>query len=95
MPRLAPEHWRTLEAVFLAAGFRFVRQEGSHRAYAKPGVARPVVIPAYREVPVFVIRNNLNSAGVFHCAALGVLLHTLRRLAQSGGILVFDAPPVQ
>ena len=47
-----------------AAGFRFDRQEGSHRSYVKTGVARPVVIPAYREVPVFVIHNNLKTAGI-------------------------------
>ena len=64
MPRFTPEHWRTLEAVFIAAGFRFDRQEDSHRAYVKPGVARPVIIPAYREVPVFAIRNNLKTAGL-------------------------------
>lgn len=64
MPKFTPVDWRTLERVFLAAGFQFARQEGSHRAYFKPGVARPVVIPAYREVPVFVIRNNLKTAGL-------------------------------
>ena len=64
MPRFTPQHWRTLEALFVASGFRFVNQEGSHRSYVKPGVARPVVIPAYREVPVFVIRNNLKTAGL-------------------------------
>jgi predicted RNA binding protein YcfA (HicA-like mRNA interferase family) len=64
MPKLTPEHWRTVEAVFLAAGFRFVRQQGSHRSYVKRGIARPVVIPAYVEVPVFVIRTNLKTAGL-------------------------------
>ena len=64
MPKLTPEHWRTVEAVFLAAGFRFVRQQGSHRSYVKPGAARPVVIPVYAEVPVFVIRTNLKTAGL-------------------------------
>ena len=64
MPRFTPQDWRTLEKVFLAAGFQFSRQEGSHRSYLKPGVARPVVIPAYHEVPVFVIRNNLKTAGI-------------------------------
>jgi len=64
MPRFTPQDWRKLEAVFMAAGFRFVRQEGSHRSYVKDGVARPVVIPAYREVPVFIIRNNLKTAGL-------------------------------
>ena len=64
MPKFTPEHWRTLEAVFSAAGFRLTRQEGSHRSYVKPGIARPVVIPTYKEVPVFIIRNNLKTAGL-------------------------------
>jgi predicted RNA binding protein YcfA (HicA-like mRNA interferase family) len=64
MPKFTTEHWRTLEAVFLAAGFQFARQEGSHRSYVKLGVARPIVIPTYREVPVFIIRNNLKTAGL-------------------------------
>ncbi|MEA2693497.1 MAG: hypothetical protein QOJ16_2884 [Acidobacteriota bacterium] len=64
MPRLTPLPWRTLEKVFLAAGFVFARQEGSHRTYVKPGVPRPVVIPAYSEVPLLIIRNNLRTAGI-------------------------------
>jgi predicted RNA binding protein YcfA (HicA-like mRNA interferase family) len=64
MPRFTPVDWRTLERVFLAAGFRFARQEGSHRAYVRDGVARPVVIPTYSDVPVFIIRNNLKTAGL-------------------------------
>lgn len=64
MPRIVPIHWRDLEKVFLAAGFRFARQEGSHRAYSKDGVIRPVVIPTYDEVPVSIIRNNLKTAGI-------------------------------
>jgi predicted RNA binding protein YcfA (HicA-like mRNA interferase family) len=64
MPKFSPQHWRTLEAVFLAAGFQFARQEGSHRSYVKQGIARPVVIPTYSEVPVFIIRNNLKTAGL-------------------------------
>jgi len=59
MPRITPVHWKVLERVFLAVGFRFARQEGSHRSYIKPGIARPVVIPTYEQVPVAVIRNNL------------------------------------
>ena len=64
MPRLTPVDWRTLERVFMAAGFRFARQEGSHRSYVREGVARPIVIPTYSEVPVFIIRNNLRTAGL-------------------------------
>jgi predicted RNA binding protein YcfA (HicA-like mRNA interferase family) len=43
---------------------QFARQEGSHRSYTKPGISRPVVIPEYEEVPVFVIKNNLKTAGI-------------------------------
>ncbi|HEY6001185.1 MAG TPA: type II toxin-antitoxin system HicA family toxin [bacterium] len=64
MPRIVPAHWKILEKVFLLAGFRFVRQEGSHRSYVKEGVIRPVVIPTYDEVPVSIIRNNLKTAGI-------------------------------
>ena len=64
MPRMTPVHWRTLEQVFLAAGFRFARQQGSHRSYIKPGIARPIVIPTYDEIPVSIIRNNLKTAGI-------------------------------
>jgi len=64
VPRLTPLHWRDLEKVFLAVGFVFARQEGSHRSYVKPGVPRPVVIPTYSEVPVSIIRNNLKTASL-------------------------------
>jgi predicted RNA binding protein YcfA (HicA-like mRNA interferase family) len=64
MPRITPVSWRTLERVFLAAGFEFARQEGSHRSYIKKGILRPVVIPTYEEIPVSLIRNNLRTAGI-------------------------------
>jgi predicted RNA binding protein YcfA (HicA-like mRNA interferase family) len=75
MPRFTPEHWRTIESVFLMAGFRFVRQEGSHRSYVKQGVARPVVIPTYKEVPVFIIRNNLKTASLSREEYFRLLAH--------------------
>jgi predicted RNA binding protein YcfA (HicA-like mRNA interferase family) len=53
-----------LEKVFVQVGFRFARQEGSHRSYTKPGVSRPVVIPTYSEVSVSIILNNLKTAGI-------------------------------
>jgi len=64
MPKLRPVHWKILEDIFLAAGFRFARQEGSHRTYTKKGILRPIVIPTYDEVPVCIIRNNLKTAGI-------------------------------
>jgi len=64
MPKITPVHWRDLERVFLRAGYQFARQEGSHRSYVKQGSSRPIVIPAYPEVPVTIIRSNLKTAGI-------------------------------
>jgi len=62
--RIVPTAWQIQERVFLADGFVFRRQQGSHRAYTKPGTNRPVVIPAYGQVPVSIIRANMKTAGV-------------------------------
>jgi hypothetical protein len=32
--------------------------------FTKPGVIRPVVVPKYAAVPVFVIKNNLRTPGI-------------------------------
>jgi hypothetical protein len=44
--------------------FVFDRQEGDHLIYVKPGVRRPIVIPIYRAVPVFISRNLLRTSGM-------------------------------
>ncbi|MCP4658543.1 MAG: type II toxin-antitoxin system HicA family toxin [bacterium] len=62
MPRITPLHWKEVERIFVAAGFRFVRQHGSHRSYVKRGIIRPVIIPTYDEVPVRIVRNNMKTA---------------------------------
>ena len=32
--------------------------------YTKRGVLRPIVIPKYTNIPVFIIKNNLRSGGI-------------------------------
>ena len=64
MPRLTPQHWRTLERVFLCAGFVFCRQASSHRVYEKEGVLRPIIIPEYEEISVEIIAGLLRTAGM-------------------------------
>jgi predicted RNA binding protein YcfA (HicA-like mRNA interferase family) len=64
MPRIsAIPSWK-LRKVFEKAGFKCVRTEGDHSVYVKAGVARPVVIPDWDEVPVFIIKNNLRTAAL-------------------------------
>ncbi len=64
MRKLSPVSYKLLVRVFEAGGFRYVRQEGDHMVFTKPGILRPVVIPKYASVPVFVIKNNLRTAGM-------------------------------
>nr|MBI3614188.1 type II toxin-antitoxin system HicA family toxin [Nitrospirota bacterium] len=64
MPRIIPLPAAKLRKIMERAGFACVRTEGDHFVYTKPGVARPVVIPDWDEVPVFIIKNNLRTAGL-------------------------------
>jgi len=62
MPRITPIAPTRLRRVFEKAGFRLARTEGDHFVYVKEGIKRPIVIPNWPEVPVFIIKNNLRSA---------------------------------
>ena len=64
MPKITPISSHRLCKVFEKAGFRLARQKGDHCMYVREGVARPVVIPVKKDVPVFVIKNNLRNAGI-------------------------------
>ncbi len=64
MPKINPIPANKLRKLFERVGFVCVRIEGDHFVYTKKGVARPVVIPKWKEVPVFIIKNNLRTAGM-------------------------------
>jgi predicted RNA binding protein YcfA (HicA-like mRNA interferase family) len=64
MAAIRPVHYQSLIRVFERDGFRFDRQEGDHRIYVKAGMRRPLVIPLYRAVPVFIIKNLLRTSGM-------------------------------
>ncbi|MGH2372723.1 MAG: type II toxin-antitoxin system HicA family toxin [bacterium] len=64
MPRLVPVSYRQLVAVFERDGWTYARTKGDHLIYTKPGSIRPLVIPRYGEVPVFIIKNLLRTSGM-------------------------------
>ena len=64
MPKLSPVSYTILKCIFEKEGFTHVRTEGDHLVFTKPGVLRPVVIPKYKSLPVFIIKNNLRTAGI-------------------------------
>ena len=64
MPKIFPIHYRTLVKILVAEGAVVVGQEGSHISLIKKGAKRRLVVPVYKEVPVFVILNNLKTAEI-------------------------------
>ena len=64
MSKLSPVSYKDLIKVFEAEGFACVRIEGDHMIFTKAGVLRPIVVPKYGAVPVFIIKNNLKTAGI-------------------------------
>ncbi len=62
MSKITPISYKKLVRVFELEGFTFSRQKGDHLIYIKPGISRPLVIPMYEQIPVFVIKNLLRTA---------------------------------
>ena len=73
MSRITPIHWRALEKLVLSLGCRHLRTEGDHLFYGRADLKRPVVIPRWREVPVFIIKNNLKTLGLSREGYLEIL----------------------
>ena len=64
MAGLTVIHWQRFEKFLLFIECKFERERGDHRIYWRDDLKRPVVIPRDRELPVFIIRNNLRLLGV-------------------------------
>lgn len=64
MPKITPINYRRLIRIFEKDNFIYQRTKGDHIIYTKPGISRPLVIPMYDEIPVFVIKNLLRTAGM-------------------------------
>lgn len=64
MSRLKPISWRKFEKFLIYVGCRFERQKGDHLIYWRSDLKRPVVIPKDKEIPIFIIKNNLKTLGI-------------------------------
>jgi len=76
MPRLTPISWEKFDKFVLYVGCHFERKRGDHRIYWRDGLKRPVVFPQDREIPVFIIRNNLRILGISVEEYLEILKNT-------------------
>lgn len=64
MSRIVPISYKKLIRVLEAEGFVLVRERGDHMIFSKTGILRPVVVPRYDTLPVFIIKNVLRTAGI-------------------------------
>jgi hypothetical protein len=64
MPSIKTTNYQVQIKVFETFGCRYIRTHGDHLVYHFPGSVRPVIIPKYKEVPVFVIMNNMKIVGM-------------------------------
>lgn len=62
--KIKPTHYQVQVKIFEMAGCKYTRTKGDHLIYHYPGAIRPVAIPKYKEVPVFVIKNNMRIIGM-------------------------------
>jgi predicted RNA binding protein YcfA (HicA-like mRNA interferase family) len=62
--KIKPTHYQVQVKIFEMAGCVYTRTKGDHLIYHYSGAIRPVVIPKYREVPTFVIKNNMRIIGM-------------------------------
>jgi predicted RNA binding protein YcfA (HicA-like mRNA interferase family) len=64
MPRITPLSWKELVRIFEKEGFVHQRTTGDHMVFTKSGLIRPLVIPKYNHVPIFIIQNLLRTSGI-------------------------------
>lgn len=73
MPSLKPVSWKKFEKFVICVGCYYKRKIGDHRIYGRSDLKRPVVFPEDKEIPVFIIRNNLRTLGINYNEYLNIL----------------------
>jgi len=64
MSSIKPLHYKNLIKVFEKSGWIYQRTKGDHMIFTKKGFVRSIVIPKYKTIPVFIIKNNLRTAKI-------------------------------
>ncbi len=62
--KIRPTHYQIQVKIFEKAGCVYTRTKGDHLVFHHPEAIRPVIIPKYKEVPAFVIKNNMRVIGM-------------------------------
>jgi len=73
MPRIISINSKLFEKFLLKIGCDLKRTKGDHKIYVKNDLKRPLIVPKRRELPVFIIKNNLRILGISHNEYLDIL----------------------
>ena len=61
MPKITPQSYKTLVKIFELDGWEYIKTTGDHIQLKKTGFIRRIVIPKKKDIPIFIILNNLRS----------------------------------
>ncbi|HEY4522233.1 MAG TPA: type II toxin-antitoxin system HicA family toxin [Candidatus Paceibacterota bacterium] len=64
MDQVGKVSWQRFEKFLFEVGCEFKSQESRHRKYKKDGLQRPIIVPTVKEIPDFIIHNNLRTLGI-------------------------------
>ena len=64
MPKISPIAHQGLAKIFELEGWEYVGTTGDHMQFKKAGFLRRIVIPKKKDIPVFIILNNLRTAKI-------------------------------
>lgn len=64
MASLRPIHYSKFERFLKEVGCHFVRERGDHRVWDRPGLIRPVIVRAKKDLPIMEIKSNLRTLGI-------------------------------
>ncbi len=76
MSCLTPIPFSKIIRVLEKEGFVLARQRGDHMIFTKPGILRPVVVPRYDPLPIFIIKNILRTARISRDRYFELLIKT-------------------
>ena len=61
---MTPINWKKFDKFLKFIGCDFKREEDDHRIYWRNDLKRPIIIPRDKQLPLFIIRNNLRTLGI-------------------------------
>jgi len=73
MSKIRPVHYKKFEKFLTLIGCEYRRTKGDHLIYRCKDIKRPIIFPKVKEIPVFVIKNNLRILGISHDKYLEII----------------------